>query len=197
MGFKGISMELTQEEKQVLTLVGCARVDGIEEWVQKFVDLPKDKIQKHVSKFKQLGLIKKVFMPNEKNLWYFHTTKINPDMLDDDLRFKRDYGSDSKLLDFSDKLKINKNEFEEEISDEELTDWAKRVRKLSDEKIDELWFLCGYIFAEREEKFKAIQQGYISRIRKNLDSAKKVIEMLWDETKTEDVRKNLSAVENS
>ena len=45
-------MELTQEEKQVLTLLNSARVDGIEEWVQKFINLPKDRIHKIVEKFK-------------------------------------------------------------------------------------------------------------------------------------------------
>ena len=99
-------MELTQEEKQVLTLVDSARVDGIEEWVRKFIDLPKDKIQKIVKKLKELGLIEIIFMPNNKHLHYFHDSrKINPDMLDDDLRFKRDYGSDGSLLDFSSKSK--------------------------------------------------------------------------------------------
>lgn len=94
-------------------------------------------------------------------------------------------------------MKENQNEFGEEISDEELTDWANRIRKLSDEKIDELWFLCGYIYTEREEKFKAMAQEYLDRIRESLDSAKLVVGNLWDETKIEDIRKNLSVVENS
>lgn len=99
-------MGLTQEEKQVLTLVDSARVDGIEEWGLKFIDLPKDKIQKIIRKFKELELIETIFMPNDKHLYYFHDRKkINPDMLDDDLRFKRDCGSDGSLLDFSGKPK--------------------------------------------------------------------------------------------
>ena len=94
-------------------------------------------------------------------------------------------------------MKENQNEFGEEISDKELTDWAKRIQKLSDEKIDEFWYLCGYIYSEREEKYKAIAQEYIDRIREGLDSAKIVVGNLWDETKTKDIRKNLSIVENS
>tara|TARA_Y100000310_G_scaffold94667_1_gene92418 strand:- start:30 stop:314 length:285 start_codon:yes stop_codon:yes gene_type:complete len=94
-------------------------------------------------------------------------------------------------------MKENQNEFGEEISDEELTDWANRIRKLSDEKIDELWHLCEYIYTEREEKFKAMAQEYIDRIRESLDSAKNVVGNLWDETKTEDIKKNLLMVENS
>lgn len=94
-------------------------------------------------------------------------------------------------------MKENQNEFGEEISEEELTDWAERIRKFSDEKIDELWHLCGYVYAEREEKFKAMSQEYIDKIRESLDSAKNVVGNLWDECKTEDIRKNLSIVENS
>ena len=94
-------------------------------------------------------------------------------------------------------MKENQNEFGEEIAEEELTDWTERIRKLSDEKIDELWYLCGYIYTEREEKFKAMSQEYIDRIRESLDSAKLVVGWLWDETKTEEIRKNLSIVENS
>jgi hypothetical protein len=94
-------------------------------------------------------------------------------------------------------MKENQNEFGEEISDKELTNWANRIRKLSDEKIDELWYLCGYIYTEKEEKFKAMSQEFLNRIRESLDSAKLVVGNLWVETKTEDIRKNLSIVENS
>jgi len=99
-------------------------------------------------------------------------------------------------------MKENKNEFGEEISDEEFIDFVRRVRKLSDKKIDEFWNLCGYIYAKdnyphREEKFKAMAQQYIDKIRENLDSAKIVVGNLWSETKTEEIKKNLSIVENS
>ena len=89
------------------------------------------------------------------------------------------------------------NEFGEEISDGELTDWANRVRKISDKKIDTLWYLCDYIYSEREDKSRAISQKYIDRIRESLDSARNVVGSLWDECRTEDIKKNLSIVENS
>lgn len=94
-------------------------------------------------------------------------------------------------------MQKNQNEYGEEISDKELTDWAKRIRKFSDEQIDELWYLCGYVQTEREEKFKAISQEYIDRIRESLDSAKLVIGWLWDETKTEEIKKSLSIIKRS
>jgi len=94
-------------------------------------------------------------------------------------------------------MQEDQNEFGEEISDKELTDLTKRVQKLSDDKIDQLWYLCGYIYSEREDKFKAMAQEYIDRMRKSLDSAKGVVGLLWDETKTQEIRKNLLIVENS
>ena len=87
------------------------------------------------------------------------------------------------------------NEFGEEISEEELTNFAERARKLSDEKIDELWHLCQFISAEREEKFKAVAQYYIDRIRESLDSAKEMVWSLIAETPMEEFKKNLSKVE--
>ena len=92
-------MKLTQKEKQVLTLLDDAKVEGFEEWVQKFIDLPKDEIQKIVNKFKDLELIEIISLSDKKDLWYFHDRrKIKPDMLDDDLRYKIDYGSDKSFL---------------------------------------------------------------------------------------------------
>jgi hypothetical protein len=87
------------------------------------------------------------------------------------------------------------NEFGEEISEEELTDFSKRIKKLSDEKIDKLWYLCKFIISGREEKFKAIRQMDIDRIRESLDSAKKVVWNLILETKLKDFKKNLSKIE--
>ena len=96
-------MKLTQEEKQVLTLLNEVRVDGFEEWAQKFINLPKEKLQKIIKKLKALELVDIISLHDGEVLLYVHG-KINPDMLDDDLRLKVDFGSDSKLTDFSDKL---------------------------------------------------------------------------------------------
>ncbi len=99
-------MKLNKKEKQVLTILDSAKVNGVEELVQKFVWLPKDRIQKIVEKLEKLGLIDIIILPNDNQSYYFHDTrKIKPDMLDDDIRFKRDYGSDSHLLNDSRNLK--------------------------------------------------------------------------------------------
>lgn len=87
------------------------------------------------------------------------------------------------------------NELREEISENELIEFSERVRKLSDEKIDELWRLCGFIISGREEKYKAIRQTDIDRIRESRDSAKKVVWNLIAETSRKDFKKNLARVE--
>ena len=86
---------------------------------------------------------------------------------------------------------MRENEFREQISEEELTDFSSRIQKLSDKKIDELWYLCGFIILNREKKFKAIRQIDIDSIRENLDSAKEVVWDLIEETPIKEFKKNL------
>ena len=62
------------------------------------------------------------------------------------------------------------NEFREKLAEKELTNFSKIIRELSDEKIDKLWYLCSFIISDREEKFKAITQEYIDKIKKSLSS---------------------------
>jgi len=87
------------------------------------------------------------------------------------------------------------NEFREKLAEKELTNFSKIIRELSDEKIDKLWYLCSFIISDREEKFKAITQEYIDKIRKNLASAKEVVWSLIAETPVKEFTKNLSKVE--
>lgn len=87
------------------------------------------------------------------------------------------------------------NEFREKIREEELIDFSSIIQKLSDEKIDGLWYLCRFIISGREEKFKAIRQMDIDGIRENLDSAKEVVWNLISETPIKEFKKNLSKVE--
>jgi len=86
------------------------------------------------------------------------------------------------------------NEFNEKISEEELINFSKRIRNLSDKDIDELWFLCGFIISEREERYKAVRQEEVDRIRESLNSAKEVVWNLLAEIRLEDFTKNLSKI---
>ena len=83
------------------------------------------------------------------------------------------------------------NEFNEKISEEELINFSKRIRDLSDKDIDQLWFLCDFILSEREERYKAVRQEEVDRIRESLNSAKEVVWNLLAEIRLEDFTKNL------
>lgn len=89
------------------------------------------------------------------------------------------------------------NEYGEKISEKELKDFAERVRKLPPEKIDELWFLCEFIYADREKENKAISNEYIERIKEDLESAEEAVDYLLAETPIEMFRKNLEKVEKT
>ena len=69
--------------------------------------------------------------------------------------------------------------------------------RLSDNKIDELWFLCGYIFSEHDKNFKALRKDDIKELRQDLDIAKEVLwERLLIETPIKDFKKRLERIEN-
>ncbi len=89
---------------------------------------------------------------------------------------------------------MRENEFGEKISETELSKWSSRVQKLSDKKIDKLWYLCKFIISGREKKYKAIRQQDINRIRSSLSSAKEAVQNLIAETRLKEFKRNLRKV---
>lgn len=89
------------------------------------------------------------------------------------------------------------NEFGEKISEKELKELSQRIRRLSDEEIDELWHSCEFIYTYREEKFKAITQEYINKIKESLESAEDIVWNLVAESHIDNVKQNLSKIEDS
>jgi len=89
------------------------------------------------------------------------------------------------------------NEFGEKITEKDLKAFAERVRKLPPEKIDELWFLCGFIYAEREKNLKALRNEDIEKIKESPESAEEVVDYLLAETPVEEFKKNLEKVEKA
>ncbi len=88
------------------------------------------------------------------------------------------------------------NEFGEKISEKDLEEFSRRIRKLSPEKIDELWFLCEFIFTDHEKNLKALRNIDIQEIKESLDSAKEVVwSYLLVEVPIEMFKKNLKKVE--
>ncbi len=64
------------------------------------------------------------------------------------------------------------------ISQKELTSLTKRVVKLLDKEIDDIWFFCGWRNEELCKGFKALGEGDIRQIRSGLMGAKKELDEL-------------------
>jgi hypothetical protein len=87
------------------------------------------------------------------------------------------------------------NEFGETISEEEVIELAKRVRKLPSNLIDQLWYLCHFIISDREPEYKAIRQIDVKNIKKSPEAAKTVLKDFLFEVRIDDVRINLTKLE--
>lgn len=88
------------------------------------------------------------------------------------------------------------NEFKELISNEELDSYIKRIRALTPNKIDELWFLCNFILSGHEKNnLKALRTCDIEKITSDDQSAKQLILYLFRETRKEVIEKNLKEIE--
>ena len=88
------TFNLTKEEKQVLSVLNDIFVDESVNLIKKIVNLPKPIIEDMIKKFTKEGLIEIVKIPQgdaDKD-WYVYTSKVNEDMLDDDIRYKRHWG---------------------------------------------------------------------------------------------------------
>lgn len=87
------------------------------------------------------------------------------------------------------------NEYGEKITEKELAEFAERVRKLPPEKIDELWFLCEFVFMEHEKNLKALRNEDIKKIKESQESAEDVVDYLLAETPIGMFKNNLEKVE--
>lgn len=87
-----------------------------------------------------------------------------------------------------------KTEFNEEIDKEDIEDFTNRILKLSDNKIDELWFNLNWIRSDKG-KNKALPKKVINKMRKNIAFAILTVESLLSETYREDFLSELSEME--
>lgn len=95
------------------------------------------------------------------------------------------------------------NEFGNDIPDEQIKEIADRILKLSDEKKDELWFRCGFIYQkpnpailheDKNKNLKAIFDDELDDIKKYKEESEVLMTFLL-ETPLEDVLSNLSKIE--
>ena len=87
------------------------------------------------------------------------------------------------------------NELGETISNREVEELTKRIRKLSPHEIDLLWYRCGFILDDRDFQLKALSREYIARIKRSRKIAKTLVEALLTETPKHEVSKHLRQIE--
>lgn len=82
------------------------------------------------------------------------------------------------------------NEFGEEITAREVNELSEKIRKLSEEEIDRLWFRCGWVESDRG-KNKALSPKRISSMKKEPSFAKTQVRNLLMETPKIELMKNI------
>ena len=95
------------------------------------------------------------------------------------------------------------NEFGEEISEKKIKEITKRILKLPDKLIDELWYRCGLIYEkpkailykDKNKDFKAIFDKQLEDLRKEKEISETVLTFLA-ETPLKDILDNLDKIEN-
>jgi len=89
-----------------------------------------------------------------------------------------------------------RNEFGDEISEDQLEEFTSRIRNLEDKEIDRLWHEIGFVIADHADDLKALRWKDIHNIRKSEESAKVVVENLLFETSLEDFEEELRKLES-
>ncbi len=88
------------------------------------------------------------------------------------------------------------NEYGERLSRIELKAIVNRIQKLSNEKIDELWFRVGFIY-KNKGKNKALHPRQVKKIKETERGAKIEFLKFFDESKIENIKQTLIEIERS
>ncbi len=90
----GEKTRLNDNEKNILTLLNSTEKTGAVNFVKEYIDISDEEINKIISELYKKGLIEIVPLnEGEQRIeMYFHTQKVTPDMLNDNIRFKKDMG---------------------------------------------------------------------------------------------------------
>ena len=92
-----IKDELSSKEKDILTLVHDVPKESAINRVKNFVDYSEKEINEILKRLEELELINIIKIPKgnlEEEEYYFRTTKVTDNMLNDLLRFEKDFGWD-------------------------------------------------------------------------------------------------------
>ncbi len=85
------------------------------------------------------------------------------------------------------------NEYGEKLSRTELKEIVNKIRSLSDEKIDELWYQVGFIY-KNKGKNKALSTWRINEMKKTERGAEIEFLKFFDESKIESIKQTLDKI---
>lgn len=88
-----------------------------------------------------------------------------------------------------------KNEFGEQVSEEEIVAFSNRIRALSINAIDSLWHLCNWCDETKEDDNKALPQSRILSIKQNNSEAIRQTKNLLTETPVKQFLEALKSLE--
>ena len=88
------------------------------------------------------------------------------------------------------------NEFGEEITEEEIFKIAEKIRGLTIQQIDNLWYKCGWIDLERGDN-KALSKTKIEEIKRDKNLTLKSVRNLLMETPKKEFVEELSKIEQA
>lgn len=87
-------MKLSKEDKEILTLMDGVLANNFLKFAKKFVKYPAKEISSAASRLLKEGLVE--IVPIEDRNFYYHTKKVKPEMLNDYIRYKKDFPYPSK-----------------------------------------------------------------------------------------------------
>ncbi|MFW5746851.1 MAG: hypothetical protein ACOCWQ_04875 [Nanoarchaeota archaeon] len=83
-------MQLTDQERQILTVMQDCQVGKEEDLIRRFTSIPVAETQHIIGKLQQMDLILQVRLGD--TVFFTYTNKVDGSMLDDDLRYRLDKG---------------------------------------------------------------------------------------------------------
>lgn len=166
-------MVLSKKEKDILTLMNLTPVEGFLEFSKNFVNYNKEDIKKISKKLIKNGYVKTITIPqkNKKVKVYVHTKKVKNGMLNDNIRYKKDY----KISSINNTIKKVYENFKK-IQKEKTKKSSNKKSTKNDKKLIEL-----------EKKLKERIKKFILKKNVDLESLKFELELFFNSKRQEQI----------
>ncbi len=166
-------MVLSKKERDILTLMDLTLVKGFLEFSKEFVNYNEEDVKKIIKKLVKEGYVKIITIPqkNKKVKVYIHTKKVKSGMLNDNIRYKKDYETVSANI----TIKKIYEKFKK-IQKEKTKEFLHKKINESDKKLIEL-----------EKKLKERIKKFILKKNVDLESLKFELELFFNSKRQEQI----------